>query len=62
MAGRYQIPRVSRRSGQSDRLQRYLGAVNPPLRNDGGQVVLRTYDGILLDCDRWGDGRCPTYG
>ena len=49
-------------NGPNDRLQRYLGAVNPPLRNLGGQVVLRTYDGIVLDCDRWGSGRCPSYG
>jgi len=49
-------------SGQNERLRRFLGAVNPPLRNLGGQVVLRTYDGIVLDCDRWGSGRCPTYG
>ena len=48
--------------GSSDRLQRYLGAPNPPLRNDGGQVVLRTYDAVVLDCFRWGSGRCPTYG
>lgn len=49
-------------SGRNERLRRFLGAVNPPLRTLGGQVVLRTYDAILLDCHRWGGGRCPTYG
>lgn len=49
-------------AGQDDRLSRYLDAVNPPLRNDGGEVVLRTYDAIVLDCFAWGDGRCPRYG
>jgi hypothetical protein len=24
--------------------------------------VVRTYDAVVLDCFRWGDGRCPSYG
>jgi endonuclease YncB( thermonuclease family) len=49
-------------SGHNDRLHRFLQAENPPLRNIGGQVVLRTYDAIVIDCFRWGAGRCPQYG
>ena len=48
--------------GQDDRLHRFLDAGNPPLRNTGGQVVLRTYDAIVLDCHSWGTGRCPKIG
>lgn len=47
--------------GDDERLKRYLGAVNPPLRNLAGQVVLRTYDAIVLDCVSWGEGKCPNY-
>jgi hypothetical protein len=48
--------------GGNDRLDRYLGSPIPPLHNDGGEVVVRTYDAVVLDCFRWGDGRCPSYG
>ena len=48
--------------GADDRLSRYLDAVNPPLRNLAGQVVLRTYDAVVLDCYSWGGGKCPHYG
>jgi endonuclease YncB( thermonuclease family) len=54
--------RVHGGKGQDERLRRHLGAVNPPLRNTGGQVVLRTYDAIVLDCHSWGTGRCPRAG
>ena len=49
-------------SGGNDRLDRYLGSPIPPLHNDGGEVVVRTYDAVVLDCYRWGKGHCPSYG
>jgi endonuclease YncB( thermonuclease family) len=52
--------RIHGGAGRDERLTRYLDAANPPLRNNGGQVVLRTYDAIVVDCHAWGSGRCPT--
>lgn len=54
--------RIHGGAGSDDRLHRYLDAENPPLRNTGGQVVLRTYDAIVLDCQSWGTGKCPKIG
>lgn len=53
--------RIHGGAGQDEHLHRYLDAVNPPLRNLAGQVVLRSYDAIVLDCVAWGSGRCPSY-
>ena len=53
--------RIHGGAGQDEHLRRYLDAVNPPLRNLAGQVVLRSYDAIVLDCVAWGSGRCPSY-
>jgi endonuclease YncB( thermonuclease family) len=45
--------------GSNDSNTRFLGAPVPPLHNDGGRVLLRTWNAIVVDCARWGSGRCP---
>jgi endonuclease YncB( thermonuclease family) len=45
--------------GVNDSDTRFLGAPIPPLKNDGGRVLLRTYDAVVIDCAQWGSGRCP---
>lgn len=61
MLGPGETVRISGGAGNDERLRRYLDAAAPPLRNNAGQIVLRTYDAVVLDCYKWGDGRCPTY-
>jgi endonuclease YncB( thermonuclease family) len=51
--------RVSSGSGANTLLSRHLGAPVPPLHNDKGRVLLRTYDAIVVDCFAWGTDRCP---
>jgi hypothetical protein len=48
-------------SGQSDGRVRYLDAANPVL-NTQDRVLLRTLDGIVLDCVAWGGAHCPGKG
>lgn len=45
-------------AGSSDGQVRYLGAANPVL-NPVDRVVLRTMDGIVIDCVSWGGRNCP---
>lgn len=45
--------------GEATRLNRHIGAVTAALVNEGGRVLLRTYDAIVVDCVAWGTGRCP---
>ena len=45
--------------GNDDADTRFLGAPLPPLHNDGGRVLLRTWNAIVVDCARWGSGHCP---
>lgn len=52
--------RIRGGAGSDERLTRYLDARNTPLPNEGGRVVLRTYDSRVLDCFAWGGVRCPS--
>jgi hypothetical protein len=45
--------------GDESRLARHIDARVPIFPDDGGRVVLRTYDAIVVDCFAWGSGRCP---
>lgn len=47
-------------SGTDDRLTFHLDARNPPLPNEGGRVILRTFDSVVVDCYAWGSERCPS--
>jgi endonuclease YncB( thermonuclease family) len=38
--------------------ERHWGVAGPVLRDAGGRVAVSTFDGIVLACDAWGDGRC----
>ncbi|MBA2769011.1 MAG: hypothetical protein H0U35_07780, partial [Sporichthyaceae bacterium] len=51
--------RVHGGAGEDDRLVRHLDARNPILPDDGGRVVLRTYDAVVVDCYTWGGLSCP---
>jgi hypothetical protein len=51
--------RVSSGSGDDSRLSRHLKAKVPPMHNDTGRVLLRTYDAIVVDCVAWGRATCP---
>jgi hypothetical protein len=41
------------------RLDRSWGADRALLRDSAGFMQLETFDDIQLDCDAWGQGRCP---
>ena len=51
--------RVYGGAGTDDRLTRYIDAKVPILPNDGGRVLLRTYDAVVVECQAWGTGSCP---
>ena len=51
--------RVSSGSGDDTRLSRHLKAKVPPMHNDTGRLLLRTYDAIVVDCVAWGKANCP---
>ncbi len=53
--------RISSGRGDNSRLERFLNAPNPPMHNEGGRVLLRTYDTIVVDCFAWGSASCPPH-
>jgi endonuclease YncB( thermonuclease family) len=44
--------------GTNTRLNHYWGKSYAPLTNSGGNMVLRTTNGIRITCSAWGTGRC----
>ena len=44
--------------GTNTRLNHYWGKSYAPLTNSGGNMVLRTTNGIRIACSAWGTGRC----
>lgn len=50
---------IRMRSGKDAPNVRHLGATAAYLNNDGDRVLVRTYDGIVIDCGYWGGTACP---
>ena len=44
--------------GTNTRLNHYWGKSYAPLTNSGGNMILRTTNGIRIACSAWGTGRC----
>ncbi len=46
-------------TGRSTAAVRHLGLARASLANSGDRVLLRSFDGVRLDCRAWGRKRCP---
>lgn len=50
--------RIHPGQGTQSRLRKYWQDTRPLMSNSGGQVVLRTTEGLELACQAWADGHC----